>query len=102
MMDSAAAWTASIPPPSPSDGAPAMSRPRFSDKAWRSCGPIRPAAHRRGQFAVAVAGEGVGPNAERLQHAPGPEAHGAERRLGRVGGAQGVLVGGPLLRSEGA
>ena len=54
------------------------------------------------QFAIAVAGEGVGAKAERLQHAPGAEAHGAERRLGRVSGAQGVLVGGPLLRREGA
>ncbi len=35
------------------------------------------------QFAVAVAGEGVAADAERLQHAPRPQAHGAQRRLGR-------------------
>ena len=49
-----------------------------------------------GQLAVTVSGDGLGTNAEVLQHAQGPEADRTQGRLGDVGRPQGFLVAGAV------
>ncbi len=51
-----------------------------------------PGSAEGGQFAVAVAGHGVGGNAERIQHVHGADADCSDGRLGSLGGAQSRLL----------